>query len=74
MTAKHSIDQQIDEVIRELGLRKSVYPHQVARQKMTQEKADEHMARMESVLATLKWLQGKNETAIEDLLKKARAL
>lgn len=52
-----TIDQQIAEVGREIGLRKNVYPSFVARGKMTQAEADDHTARMEQVLLTLKWIK-----------------
>lgn len=51
------IEQQISEVQREIGLRKNVYPGLVARGKMRQGEADEHMARIEAVLTTLIWLR-----------------
>jgi hypothetical protein len=54
---KFSLDEQIAEVRREVGLRKIVYPNWVARQKMTQAAADEHLAKMEAALTTLQWLQ-----------------
>lgn len=49
-----TIDHQIAEVGREIGLRRYVYPGFVARGKMTQAAADEHLARMEAAYATLK--------------------
>lgn len=52
-----TIDEQIAEVGREIGLRKNVYPGFVARGKLDQSEADEHMARMEAVLRTLKWVK-----------------
>ncbi len=48
-----SIRQQIEEVEREIALRKQVYPSWVARGKMRQSIEDFHMGRMEAVLATL---------------------
>ena len=54
---KITLPQQIAEVGREIGLRRSVFPQFVARGKMTQEEADEHMARMEAVYSTLIWLR-----------------
>jgi hypothetical protein len=51
------LKQQIDEVQRELALRKNVYPRLVASGKMTQEDADMHCERLRAVLATLEWLQ-----------------
>lgn len=59
-----SLAQQIEEVERELELRRRVYPHQVARGQMRQSIADYHMARMQAVLRTLQWLRA-NEDAIK---------
>jgi hypothetical protein len=59
-----NLKQQIDEVQRELALRKNVYPRFVASGKMTQEHADTHGERLRAVLATLEWLQ-----ANEDVIK-----
>lgn len=41
----------------EIGLRKNVYPSFVARKKMTQAEADQHIARMDAVYLTLKWVE-----------------
>lgn len=49
-----TIDHQIAEVGREIGLRRNVYPGFVARGKLTQAAASEHLARMEAVYETLK--------------------
>lgn len=57
MTDRRSIDDQIAEVGREIGLRKNVYPGFVARGKMDQAEADEHIARMEAAYKTLKWVK-----------------
>lgn len=54
---KISIEQQISEIQREIGLRKNVYPGLVARGKMRQGEADEHMARIEAALTTLMWIR-----------------
>ena len=59
--------QQIQEVERELSLRAAVFPRQVYAKKMRQGEADEHMTRMQCVLATLKWLQA-NEAKIRETL------
>lgn len=53
MSEERPLAQQIAEVKRELALRERVYPGFVARQKMTQEAANEHMARMKAALHTL---------------------
>ena len=60
---KISLNQQIDEVNRELAERKRVYSHLVASRKMRQSTADFQTERMLAVLATLEWLQ-ENETDI----------
>jgi hypothetical protein len=52
-----SIEAQIEEVEREIKLRRKVYPHQVATHRMREAVADYHMRRMEAVLETLKGLK-----------------
>lgn len=52
---------QIEELERELVFRRDVYPRQVARKKMRQGEADQHMARMTAALHTLMWLQRNEE-------------
>jgi len=47
------IAAQIDEVLRELAMRRKVYGHWVAIKKMTQAESDRHMLRMQAVLSTL---------------------
>ena len=54
---KISIGAQIEEVQREIGLRKQVYPRQVSSGKMRQSIADMHLERMEAVLKTLQWVE-----------------
>mgnify|MGYP003396328822 CR=1 FL=1 len=56
MSAEYDIARQIKCVQRELALRKRVYPRFVAGEKITQEVADEEIAVMTAVLATLKSL------------------
>jgi hypothetical protein len=58
---------QIEEVDRELGLRRTVYAIEVARGKMRQSVADLHLQRMRAVRATLAWLQA-NEAKIKEAL------
>lgn len=58
---KHTLDEQIAEVGREIGLRKNVYPGFVARGKLEQSEADDHIAKMESVYATLKFLRSHRD-------------
>ena len=59
-----SIIQQIEEVEREIKLRRDVYPRMVLSGKMRQSIADYHMQRMEAVLRTLEWLRD-NEAKIK---------
>jgi hypothetical protein len=54
---KISIEQQIAEVGRELGIRRGVYPQFIARGRMSKEEADEHITRLEAVYSTLLWLR-----------------
>lgn len=58
-----SLSQQIEEVDRELALRKNVYARNVASGKMRQSIADYHTNRMEAVKRTLEWL-AENEAAV----------
>lgn len=58
---KHTIEEQIAEVGREIGLRRNVYRGYVARGKMEQSEADDHIAKMESVYATLKFIKANRE-------------
>lgn len=57
MSRKIPLEQQIAEVGRELGLRRNVYPGMVARGKMRQGEADEHLARLDAAYSTLVWLR-----------------
>jgi len=57
ITASHSLRVQIEEVEREIRMRRGVYPRQVAKGKLRQGEADELIRRMESVLGTLRWAQ-----------------
>ena len=64
MTKKISLAQQIEEVDRELALRKGVfYERQVRSGAMRQSVADFHMARLQAVKTTLEWLRD-NETEV----------
>lgn len=67
-----SLVAQIAEVKREIAMRMSVYPHQVARGKMKQGEADIHIATMRGVLATLEWLQ-ENEQTVRDAIAAKKA-
>ena len=60
-----SIQQQIEEVEREIALRKTVYPRRVQNGQMRQSVADYHRARMEAVLRTLEWSRDNRPAVIE---------
>lgn len=49
-----SLDDQIKEVGREIGMRKNVYPKWVAAKRMSQADMDRRIATMEAAYATLK--------------------
>jgi len=51
------IGRQIECVARELKMRREVYGRRVAAQQMTQRKADDEIAAMEAVLATLQGIE-----------------
>lgn len=65
---KFSLNQQIEEVEREVKLREDVYSRQVAQGKMRQSIADYHLGRMKAALATLQWIRD-NEAAIRAAVK-----
>jgi hypothetical protein len=48
------LDQQVAAVVREIGMRKAVYPGRVEAKKMSKEKADHETAAMEAVLVTVR--------------------
>ena len=58
-----SLDQQIEEIERELELRRGVYPRMVANRKMRQSVANYHMDRLKAVLATLLRLKAGSAAA-----------
>jgi hypothetical protein len=62
-----SLNQQIDEVERELKMRRDVYPRQVNSGKLRQSMADYQMERMAAVLNTLQWLQ-RNEQKVRIII------
>jgi hypothetical protein len=62
-----SLNQQIDEVRRELEVRRTVYPRLVQTHKMRESVADFQMARLVAVLNTLEWLQ-RHEVKIKAFL------
>lgn len=49
-----TLAEQVAAVIREIGMRRAVYPGRVAIGKMKQEKADHEVRAMETVLATVR--------------------
>jgi hypothetical protein len=51
------IARQVECVARELKMRREVYGRRVAAQQMTQRKADDEIAAMEAVLATLQGIE-----------------
>jgi hypothetical protein len=53
------LEQQIDEVAREISLRAAVYPRLISNGKLAQPHAAEHIARMRAALGTLKRLRRK---------------
>jgi hypothetical protein len=65
---KIPLERQIEEVARELALRAAVYPRLVAKGEMRSAVADDQVARMAAVLATLRWL-ARNEAKIKDKIK-----
>lgn len=67
MHPHRSLTAQIQEVDRELAMRRRVYPHRVASRRMRESEADEHCLRLECVRATLQWLQ-KHEARIKAAL------
>lgn len=54
---KISINAQIEEVEREIALRKKVYPNLIRKGDMRQSVADLHIERMAAVKTTLEWLR-----------------
>lgn len=65
MAETRNILLQIAEIERELAMRQNVYPGWVGRGKMRQGEADEHMARMRAVLATLIWCRDHRDALSE---------
>jgi hypothetical protein len=64
---KFSLLAQLEEVERELALRRRFYPIQVHKKQLRQTEADYCIARLEAVRRTLLWLQ-ENETIIRAAL------
>jgi len=53
----HTLDDQIDCVKREIGMRERVYPKWVQLRRLSQEQADRELGRMRAVLNTLQNLK-----------------
>jgi hypothetical protein len=68
MTRRRTLTAQIQEVERELAMRRRVYPNEVSRRRMRESEADEHLLRLECVLETLRWLDA-NRDRIKAALK-----
>jgi hypothetical protein len=64
---KFSLNQQIDEIDRELEQRRDVYPRLVATRKLRESHAKFQTERLEAARATLVWLQ-QNESFIKQRL------
>ncbi len=60
---KVSLNQQIDEVQRELEMRRSVYPSMIASRRIRASVAEYQTQRLQAVLNTLLWLK-KHEIQI----------
>jgi hypothetical protein len=71
MMAQISLASQIAEVKREIAMRQQVYPRQVIALKMRQEESEMLIKRMESVLATLEYVQ-KNEAEFREFAESKR--
>lgn len=59
MNSVVSLEVQVACIRREIGMRERVYPRWVSTAKMTPKRADEEIAAMKAVLATLVELQAK---------------
>jgi hypothetical protein len=66
------LSQQIAEVRRELGKRKTVYPRLIAKGSMRRGEAEHATVAMQSVLKTLEWLQ-VNEPEIRAAMQREKA-
>ena len=55
----HTIDEQIREVRREIGMRHHVYPRFVESKRITQAQSDERIALLEAVCDTLERLRSE---------------
>ncbi|WP_186390379.1 hypothetical protein [Stappia sp. TSB10P1A] len=57
MARRRTLTAQIQEVERELAMRRRVYPGLVSQRRMREGEAAEHVLRLECVLDTLRWLK-----------------
>lgn len=63
MNNEFSLEAQIEEVERELEMRKRVYPRMIASRSLRQAQGEYYSARMQAVLVTLQNLLAKRENA-----------
>lgn len=61
------IKDQIAELKREHAIRQKVYPTWVARERMSQKEADQHLERLSAAITTLEWVE-RNEAKIKGAL------
>jgi hypothetical protein len=61
----HNLQRQIDCVVREIKMREIVYPSRVRLNKMKQETADDEIAAMKAVLATLIGYRAAQESKVQ---------
>ena len=71
MSKPISLAQQIEEVEREIKLRKSTFQNYGRTGKMRSSEAEFHLMRMKAVLTTLRWLQA-NEATIKAAVTKSK--
>lgn len=62
MSDERNIQQQIDELQRELAMRAGVYPGLISRGKLRHSEAEEHNARLRAAIATLTWCRDNRDT------------
>lgn len=66
---KITIEEQIEEAKREIGLRRKTYPIMVERQRYTEAEAAGFIAAQEAIIASLEWLRDNRPTIMEVLEK-----
>ena len=64
MTMIYTIDEQIAEVRREIGMRMHVYPRFIADGKLTKAHADERIAMLEAVRKTLETVRDERQAKV----------